>query len=322
MKKIIFAVALMLTMFSSFAEAFTPPKTVTVTIGYGPGSGNEVSFRAVAAHIEKNNPNIRFLIQNKPGADEILGLNDFFTKPADGTNLLVASYAIMATSEIFFPEAMKHNVMDLSLVTTIAKSPLCVIANINSKTNTPRELITRLSNTKEPVNIGLGVTGHALVYEHLLEKSNADRNLVKAVPFKFAADAAQAVAGGHVEFGIVPAAIANAMVKTGKAKFIGITGERRLAQLPDVPLFKDAGMPELLIYGHWVIALPPNTPKEIVKYYQELFVSAINSAEVKEFFDNSLMLTYPAEQNPEGVRKFFTGFRNYWQPYARKINLN
>ena len=83
-----------------------------------------VSFRAVAAHIEKNNPNIRFLIQNKPGADEILGLNDFFTKPADGTNLLVASYAIMATSEIFFPEAMKHNVMDLSLVTTIAKSPL------------------------------------------------------------------------------------------------------------------------------------------------------------------------------------------------------
>ena len=67
MKKILAVLALLPVL----ALAFTPPKVVNVTVGYAPGSGNETSFRGVAAIVEKANPNINFVVSNKPGADEI-----------------------------------------------------------------------------------------------------------------------------------------------------------------------------------------------------------------------------------------------------------
>jgi tripartite-type tricarboxylate transporter receptor subunit TctC len=320
MKKVI--LSSLLALFATVSQAFTPPELIPVTIGYGPGAGNEVSFRAVAAVVEKTNPNVKFVITNKPGADEIVAANEFMKLPPDGKHLLIPSYGLMTTSEVFFPNLLQRDIMDLTLVSTIAKSPLAVIAKVDSKTNTPAELLARLKTTKEPINIALGVTGHALVYEYLVEKTNADRKLVQPVAYRKAIDAAQDVAGGHIEFGILPSALAYQLYKAGKVKYIGITGVERLPQIPEVPTWKESGLPGLVIHGHWIIALPPNTSPEIVDYYQKLFVPAINSKEAKEFFDNNLMLTFPAEQNPAGVRKFFVDFRNHWIPYAKKINLN
>lgn len=314
----IFAVAI-----PAIASAFVPPKVVNVTVGYAPGSGNETSFRGVAAIVEKANPTSTFVITNRPGADEVVALNHFMKLPGDGHNLYITSQqGVFTTIEQWYPDQIKFNPLDMELVTTIAKSPLAVIANVNSPTNTPQELLARLKNTNKPITFGLGAGSHKLVFEYLMDRGRGNHDQVKAVMYKGPAQAAQDVAGNQVEFGIMPTAVAYSLYKAGKIKYIALASEFKMAALPDVPLWKDSGMPGLNIYGAWMIALPPGTLREVVKYYQDLFVPAIRSAEAKQFFDSNLMFPVPAEQNPEGARKFIMSIRETWIPYVKKMKLD
>jgi hypothetical protein len=313
-------VSFVLLCFVVSAFAFTPPKLVTVTVGFAPGSGNEISFRAVAAAIEKQS-DIRFVIVNKPGADEIIALDQFGKlDPAKGDNLYIISQNNLATQEEWYPGRLKYSIADMPSVTNIAKSPLSIVAHSSSKTNTPTELLDRIKNTKTPITFALGSNGQRLVFEYMMDKSGGNADLVKSIVYRGPANALQDVAGNQVEFAVLPTAIAAPMVKSGYIKFIGITSEHKLPQLSNVPLMKDY-VKGLNFYASWGIALPVGSTPEQVKYYNKLFVPVINSPEVQRFFEENMMLTFPNEHTPEAVHKNILQVREQWAPFARKFKL-
>jgi tripartite-type tricarboxylate transporter receptor subunit TctC len=292
-------------------------------VGFAPGSGNEVSFRIVSSIAEKNN-NLgnTFVINNRPGAGEVIGVNWFAQQAPNGTNLYIASQqGLFTATEQWYPGQLRINPMDMEFVTTIAKSPLVVVANSNSRTNTPEQLIERLKNPKEPINVAIGATAHRIVLEYLMDHVRGDHKLVQAVLYKGPAQAVQDVAGNQTEFGIMPIAIARPLIEAGKVKPIAITSEQRLAQIPQVPLWKDH-VPGLNVYAAWMIMLPPGTPREQIDYYNRLFVPAINSPEAKKIFDENLMFAVKSEQTPEGVRAYISRLQTQWTPYTRKISPN
>jgi tripartite-type tricarboxylate transporter receptor subunit TctC len=319
MKKLLTAAVVVLGI---TAHAFEAPRTVTVTTGFGPGSGNEVSFRAVAAIVEKTNTATSYVVLNRPGADEVVALNWFTKLPPRGDNLYITSHqGVFTAVDHWYPDQVKFNPFDMEFVATIAKSPLAVVAYINSPTNTPQELLARIKNTREPITFGIGAGAHKLAFEYLMDKGQGNRDLVRTVMYRGPAQALNDVAGGQVEFGIMPTAVAYGLVQGGKVKYIALAGEQRLARIPNVPLWKDT-VPGLNVYAAWTIAMPPGTPREQVKYYQDQFVPAIRSAEAKKFFDENLMFTVPAEHTPEGVRKQLTELRQQWFPYVQKMRLD
>lgn len=302
--------------------AFTPPKTVTATVGFAPGSGNEVSFRIVSSIVEKQHPATAYVVQNRPGGGESVGVNWFAQQPTTGANLYIASQqGLFTATEIWFPGMLKINPMDMEFVTTIAKSPLAVVAHVSSPTNTPAQLLERMRNTKQPMNFALGAAAHQLVFEYLIDHVRADRQLIQSALYKGPAQAVQDVAGNQVEFGILPTAIAYPLVKAGKVKYIALAGEQRLSQIPDVPLWKDT-VPGLTVNAAWMIMLPPGSPREQIEYYNRVFVAAINSPEAKKIFDENLMFTVPAEQTPEGARAYMSKLIRKWEPYVRKVKPN
>jgi tripartite-type tricarboxylate transporter receptor subunit TctC len=320
MKKIIAAAAVVL---SVAAHAFEAPRTVTVTTGFGPGSGNEVSFRAVAAIVEKQNPGTSYVVMQKPGGDEVVALNWFTAQnPVPGNNIYITSHqGPFTTMGRWYRDQMTFDPMKLEFVTTIAKSPLAVIAKSSSQTNTPKQLIERLRNTRETIYFGIGAGAHRLAFEYLVDKSNGNRDLVKSAMYRGPAQALNDVAGGHVEFAIVPTAVAYGMYKSGQVKYIGLAGEQRLSLIPEVPLMQDT-VPGMNVYAAWSIVLPPGSSPAQVKFYQDQFVPAIRSAEAKKFFEQNLMFTVPEEHSPEGMRRHIIDLRKQWLPYVEQINLD
>jgi len=313
----IFAVTL-----PAMSMAFTPPKTVTATVGFAPGSGNEVSFRIVSSIVEKQHAGVNYIVQNKPGGGESIGVNWFAQQPLNGSNLYIASQqGLFTATEIWFPGLLKVNPMDMEFVTTIAKSPLAVVAHVNSRTSTPEQLLARIQSTRDPINFALGAPAHQLVFEYLMDYVKGDRKLVQTVTYKGPAQAVQDVAGNQVEFGIMPIAIAKPLIDAGKVKPIALAGDQRLAQIPNVPLWKDT-VPGLVVNAAWMIMLPPGSPREQIEYYNRIFVPAINSPEAKKLFDENLMFTVKSEQTPEGARAYMSQLIRKWEPYVRKVKPN
>jgi tripartite-type tricarboxylate transporter receptor subunit TctC len=306
----------------TLALAWTPPKTVTSTVGFAPGSGNEVSFRIVSSIVEKQNPAVNFVVQNKPGGGESVGVNWFAQQPTNGSNLYIASQqGLFTATETWFPGLLKINPMDMEFVTTIAKSPLAVVAHVSSRTNTPEQLLERMRNTQQPINFALGAPAHQLVFEYLMDHVKGNRQLIQTATYKGPAQAVQDVAGNQVEFGILPIAIAKPLIDAGKVKPIALAGDQRLVQIPNVPLWKDT-VPGLVVNAAWMIMLPPGSPREQVEYYNRVFVPAINSAEAKKMFDDNLMFTVKAEQTPEGARAYMSKLIKKWEPYVKRIKPN
>ena len=302
--------------------AWTPPKTVVSTVGFAPGSGNEVSFRIVSSIVEKQHSGTSYIVQNKPGGGESVGVNWFAQQPTNGSNLYIASQqGLFTATETWFPGLLKINPMDMEFVTTIAKSPLAVVAHVSSPTNTPAQLLERMRNTKQPINFALGAPAHQLVFEYLMDHIKGNRHLIQTATYKGPAQAVQDVAGNQVEFGILPIAIAKPLIDAGMVKPIALAGDQRLTQIPNVPLWKDT-VPGLVVNAAWMIMLPPGSPKEQVEYYNRVFVPAINSPEAKKLFDDNLMFTVKAEQTPEGARAFMSQLIKKWEPYVKRIKPN
>jgi tripartite-type tricarboxylate transporter receptor subunit TctC len=315
MKKILTALVLFVAV---TCQAFTPPNIVNVTIGFAPGSGNELSFRKIASIVERSNPDIRFVINNRPGADQIIALDYFGSLKPRGDQLYILSQNTPPIIENWYPGRLKFDLNDLALVTNIAKSPNCIVASSNSTVNTPEELLARIQNTKTPITFGLGSSGQRLMFEYMMDQAHGNPALVQSTTYKGPAQALQDLAGNNIEFAIIPSAIAAPLAESGKIKFIGLTGERRLSRLPNVPLMKDY-VKNFNYYSAWAIALPIGSTPEQIKYYQDLFVPVIRSSEAREFFDNNMMMTFPEEHTPEGLVKSMNADKKIWLPYIVKF---
>lgn len=298
--------------------AWEPPRTIKVVIPFTPGSGNEMSFRGVAAIVERKN-NVAFIIENIPGADANNGMNQFATRKADGHTIAVPScQSTFVAADIHWRDMMKYEPYDLTFVTNIAKSPLVFIASSDSRVNTVPELIKDIQSNNRNISFAVGASAHKLAYEYFLDKINGQGKKVAAVSYKGPLPAVQDVAGNHAEFGIVPIAVASTLLHTGRIKVLGIAGEKKLPGFEKTALMNQY-VPGLNVYACWNIVLPAGTSSEIQDWYAREFVEAIKSNEAKKFFDANFMFVDQTALGPINSRKDMVMLKRQWGPYVEKM---
>jgi tripartite-type tricarboxylate transporter receptor subunit TctC len=321
MKKFLLAVVAACAALSwSTAWAWQPTKPITVVSPVAPGSGNEMSFRAVASILEKEGK-AKFVFDYKAGADGNIGMNHFVKQPADGYTIAIpACQSTFVASDIHYKNMLQYHPMkDLTLVTNIAKSPLAFVANTSSRVNTVPELVKAVTRPDRDITFAVGGAAHALAFEYFMDAVKGDDKRVKHSFYKGPMPALLDAASGVTEFAIVPIAVANQLVPSGKVKIIGIAGEQKLTAFPNTALLKDH-VPGLNVYACWNIVLPPNAPPEIVKWYLDNFVPAIRSAEAKKYFDANMMFIDSKSHTPNGLRQDMEQLRKQWQPYVSKMS--
>ena len=308
------------------AFAWEPTKTVTVIVGNTPGAGNEIVFRKLAEIIQKTDPKFTYVVSNIPGADSTVANNKFLEVAPDGYTINIPSHmSSYVTNDIWQKDIKKYQWDSFIDVVTIGKSPLVLVASPKSTVNTPVDFIRYLAKSTKPVNIAVGGGAHRTAYEYLITKAHANRDLVKPIKFNGPQPAVLSVASydgkSGTEFGIMPIAVAKPLVDAGKVKAIGFTGTKHMPQYPDVPLLNTVA-PGINVYAAWSIELPPNTPKEIVNWYQKTFAQAIRSKEYKEWRDINVVFYEESELTPEGLKKQMINLRETFLPVLRQIDLS
>jgi tripartite-type tricarboxylate transporter receptor subunit TctC len=326
MKTILSALLLAVSMTLSFtAVAWEPTKPVTVYVGNTPGAGNELAFRKLAEIVQRNNPKFVYVVQNIPGADSVVSQNKFLDAAPDGYTVSLPSHmSSYVTNDIWQKDIKKFKYDSFTDVLTMGKSPLVLVASTRSMINTPKDFVTLISTTKQPINIAVGGGAHRTTFEYLMYRGQGNKYLVKPIRFNGPVPSVTSVAGfdgkSGTEFGIMPIAVAKPLIDAGKVKAIGFTGTRRMEQYPRVPLLNTVA-PGINVYAAWSLQLPPNTPENIVSWYQTEFSKAVRSYEYSEWMNNQVVFYEEAELTPAGLRKHMKELRATFIPVLETIDL-
>jgi hypothetical protein len=315
---------LLLLIVPIMALAWEPTRPVTVVIGNAPGAGNEIAFRKLAGIINRTNKKITFVVENRAGADSVIAMNHMMTVLPDGHTIAAFNHmSLYVTQDIWQKGIKKYEYNSFEDVLTIGKSPLVLVAAATSAVNTPDEFATLPRNTTHPIFVAVGSGAHRITFEYLMMKTAGNRQLVKHIAFNGPAQAVQSVAtpSGGTEFGIMPIAVALPLIEAGRVKPIGITGDRKIAHMPNIPLLRKIA-PGINVFAAWNLVLPPRTERVIVDYYADLFARAINTTEYQEWMDQNLVFVESRELDPDGLRQHAQELRRTFLPLANQINPN
>lgn len=319
MKKILFLISF---LFPGLLYAWEPIKPITVLIGYGPGSGNELSFRGVVSEIEKTNPKVNFIFKNVPGSDGVLAANELAKSPPDGYTIHISgNLSTYVTNEAFDKQAIKYKLFeDFFPITSVATSPQVIVAKTDSKVNNAKDFIDYIKNPPTNVSIAYGSNVQLLIFQLVMERAKGDTTKVKQVGYRGPMQALLDVVGGHVEFGMMPLAVAAPQINSGKVKLIAVTGDSRHPLFPNIPKISEF-LPGVEVMAMWNVSVPKNTPKEIVDWYTNVISKSIKSQNVKKYFDENYM-TAAKDLNPADARKNVDDLRNRYLPLAEKVAPN
>jgi tripartite-type tricarboxylate transporter receptor subunit TctC len=313
-----------LLLIPTLAFAWQPTKPVIVVIGNAPGAGNEIAFRKLASIIsEKKMSDVKFVIENKPGADSVIGMNYVYDAKPDGYTIGIPSHmSTFVTNDIWEKKVKKFEYNSFEYVLTMGKSPLVLVAWPDSRVNTPIEFVRLIATTTKPINVAIGGGAHRMAYEYLMVKGNGKRDQVKFIKFQGPLQAVTSVASGAAggtEFGIMPLAVAHPLAEAGKIKIIGMTGERRPKGFENTPMLNTVA-PGINVYAAWAIALPPGTPKDIVAWYTKTFTAAIRTQDYQQWAKENYVFVEERELTPKGLRQQIEDLRTTFLPMQQYIS--
>lgn len=312
MKKLLLA----LLFLPIIALAWEPTKPITVIVGFAPGSGNELSFRQASTIVQKNNPTVSFIIENKPGADAVIAQNYMVPIPNDGYTISVPSHmSLFVTNDIWQKDVKKFEWDTFINVVTLGKSPLVLVAKSKSVIGTPQEFVYLINMGYRPVNVAIGGGAHQMAFEYIMHRVRGNREQVKMIRYQGPLQAVTAVAGEQTEFGIMPIAVARPLIDAGKVKVIGLTTSKKL---DDYPLLSKA-VPGIDVYAGWMVSLPANTPQDVIAWYQQEFSRAIKSKEYRDWAASNQILIIDDELTPAGVKQYGERLRKTFAPIIKEI---
>jgi tripartite-type tricarboxylate transporter receptor subunit TctC len=305
---------------SPLSHAWEPNKPIKVIVGFASGSGNEVSFRKASSIVEKNNPGVNFIVENRPGADSVIAQNSLLTADPNGLTISIPSHmSYYVTNDIWQKDVKKFNWTTFNNVVTLGQSPLALVAKSTSLVDTPQQFIATIQSGHRDINIALGGGAHQMAYEYIMMRTGGDKKKIQSVRYPGPSQAVTAVAGDKdVEFGIMPIAIARPLIDAGKVKLIGLTGNQVPDKIAGAPLLENS-VPGISVYAGWMVSLPPNTSKEILDWYQREFGKALRSQEYRDWARDNYVLIPENQLSSAGVRRYGENLRKNFGPIITEL---
>ena len=238
-----------------------PSKPIRFIIPYPAGGGTDIIGRMVGAKLAESWGQ-QVVVENRAGASGILG-NDLVAKAApDGYTVLIGITTLVQMPHLN-PKLPYDVFRDFTPVAQLALSSNLFAVPVASPATKLKEFIAlaRSEQTKYGSygSFGTGTTSH--LHGELFNLQTGLK--LTHVPYKGGAPLATDLMGGQVPSGLIDLTSARPHLASGRMKFLGISGTRRYAALPEVPTFAEQGLKDFEASGWFGMLLPANVPREI-----------------------------------------------------------
>ncbi len=289
------------------AQNTWPNKPIRIIVPYTPGGFTDQMARIVQGGLQ-NRLQQTVVIDNKPGANSIIGVDMLAKAPADGSTfaVVIAAYAANTT---LYPKLPYDPRKDLTGVSLLGISPLLAAINNDAPFKNAKELIAYAKANPGKVSFGSSGNGSAAHLTSELLKSLTQTYMVH-IPYRGAVPALTDLMGGQIQLFFDAATGLINQGKAGKVRLIGVSSDRRLPAVPDVPTFIEQGFAGFT-GSTWAGMLAPSaTPKDIIKRMSDEVGRIIKSDETRARLD--AMGTFAAGGSPEEFDGFIASETSKW----------
>ena len=269
---------------TAFAQAPAyPSKPIKWIVPYTPGGITDSVTRIVTQKLSEaiGQP---IVIENKPGANSIVGADLVAKAPPDGYTALTVIAAHAANATLYAGKLPFDPVKSFTPISLVAIAPLIMTVNNNFPAKDVKDLIAYAKANPGKVSFGSSGIGSATHLTFELLKQTAGLDMVH-IPYKGTAPALAAVIAGDIQvLGDVPSSLMP-HVRGGKIRALGMFSAKRVTGAPEVPTLPEAGGPA--IEGStWVLFLAPaGTPPAVINKLAGEITKIVAAPEMRERFD-------------------------------------
>jgi len=315
MRRLVLAALALLLAAPASAQTY-PDHPIRIIVPTPAGGPVDVMARLVASALPAAlGQNV--VVENKPGAGNIIGSKLAADAAPDGYTLLVSAASGLIMSPMIYANA-GYDADSFAPVALIAETPQLLVVNPKLPVKTVAELVAYAKANPGKLNYSTGGIGTLPHLSAELFKSVTGTNIVH-VPYKGGGPALVGVVAGEAQLTFDTVVTSLPLVRDGKLRVLAVAGPKRVAEMPDVPTMAQAGYPTLST-GAWTALLAPKgTPAPIVAKLN----AALNKALGGEPMRSTLakLGAQPRGGTPRELADHMTNETRKWKPIVAALNL-
>lgn len=299
------------------AAAAFPSRTITIIVPSPAGGGLDTTARLIAEGLRRqfNHP---VVIENRAGAATAIGATAAYRAAPDGYTLLAAPNSPL----VFLPLTKKSLSYDASKFEPVAITglqPMVLVVKPQFAGANYADFIAYAKANPGKLNYGSpGVGSGNHLATLMLEKATGTKMV--HVPFQGPAPAMQALMRGDIDFYLVPQDSVLGLFQAGKVKIFATGTVKRSSDLPDVPTFRELGLPEEVVLTIiYALAAPPGTPPAIIAKLNAAINAAFKMPDIRERYEK--LRIDPTGGTPQDLRGLIASENARWGKVARDAGI-
>ena len=298
----------------SLAQTTYPTRNIEIIVSYGAGGSTDFVARVVAQKLQERLGQT-VVVLNRPGASGTIGIGQAMRANPDGYTLYVG----YTSESVVVPQiSKKHRYSvadDFEPIAITGLVPVVLMVSKNVKANTLQEFIAEVRANPGKYTYGGSVGSPPHVMGAWMNKLRGLN--VQHIPYRGGAQGVNDVVGGHLDMFYGGVAVGKPSIDAGSVKAIAVTGDARSSALPNVPTFKEAGVPEFDLASWTVMLAPKGTPADIVERVRNETLAALDDPKTQE----ALAKQGVERSKNQDVRAFLATERNAFGRAVRELGI-
>jgi tripartite-type tricarboxylate transporter receptor subunit TctC len=305
------------------AAAFPQPnRPITLMVGFGAGGATDTPARLIALHMQRL-LGVPVVIENRPGANQMVAIQRVIAAPPDGHVLYVGTGSSLSQNPALRPSLGLDPVRDFTPVARYGVASGVFNVRSNLPVQSMRELIEYIRANPGRVSYGSSGAGTAnhLSTEYFATLLGLD---LIHVPYRSDAQAGLEISEGRIDFILNTLAVGLPLIQGRRVRGMALTAMDPLSFAPGVPGLREAGAPELEgldPFTYYGLVGPANMPADIVAKLNAAVNEAVRTPEIARRFRETMYLE-PVAGSPEEFADYNAAQFRKWAEAGRRIRIN
>jgi tripartite-type tricarboxylate transporter receptor subunit TctC len=298
------------------AQAY-PSKPIRIIVPFPAGGGVDYIGRLVGKGMSERLGQ-QVVIDNRPGANAILGLEVLKAAPADGYTIAAASAGPLAVNPFIYAKLPHDTLRDFTQIASMCNFPLLLVVHPSLPVKSVKELIALARSRPGEISYASPGAGNSSHLAGELFNSMAKVKILH-VPYKGMAPAVVSTVSGEapILYASIPPILPH--VRSNRVKVLGVGNAKRIPTLPDVPTISESGLPGYEAYAWGGMIGPANLPRDVV---MKLNAAIVDTLKQKDVIDKMLADgTVPTPSSPEEFTAYMKAELKKWGAVVKMANI-